>query len=65
MTLTWDQPDDIAFALMDEHPGADPLDLNFVTLHDWVCALPDFGDDPGASTEGKLEAIVMAWHAQL
>ena len=65
MSLTWDEPDEIAFALIDEHPDADPLDLNFVTLHEWICALPGFADDPDASTEGKLEAIVLAWHAQL
>lgn len=63
--LTWDQPDEIAYALADEHPGADPLDLNFVTLHEWVVALPGFGDDPEAASEPTLEAIVMAWHAQL
>ncbi len=65
MRLTWDQPDDIAFALIDEHPDADPLDLNFVTLHEWIVALPDFDDDPEVATEGKLEAVVLAWHAQL
>jgi len=26
-----------------------------------VCELKDFTDDPKASTEGKLEAIQMAW----
>jgi len=64
MGLTWDQPDEIAWALIDEHPDADPLDLNFVTLHDWIVDLPGFADDPEASNEAKLEAIVMAWHAQ-
>ena len=64
MPLTWDQPDEIAWALADEHPGADPLDLNFVTLHEWIVGLPDFTDDPDAATEAKLEAVVMAWHAQ-
>ena len=64
MPLTWDQPDEIAWALIDEHPEADPLDLNFVTLHGWIVGLPDFSDDPDTATEAKLEAIVMAWHAQ-
>jgi FeS assembly protein IscX len=50
---------------MDEHPDASPLDLNFVTLHEWIVALPDFDDDPEVATEGKLEAVVLAWHAQL
>jgi FeS assembly protein IscX len=26
-----------------------------------ITSLPDFKDDPMASTEGKLEAIQMAW----
>ena len=64
MALTWDQPDEIAWALIDEHPDANPLDLNFVTLHEWIVALSGFGDDPEAATEARLEAIVMAWHAQ-
>jgi FeS assembly protein IscX len=30
-------------------------------LHAWVCALPDFQDDPKKSNEKVLEAIQMAW----
>jgi FeS assembly protein IscX len=26
--------------------------------------LPTFNDDPGASNEGKLEAIQMAWYEE-
>jgi FeS assembly protein IscX len=63
--LRWDDTNDIAFALIDEHPDADPLDLNFVELHQWVVDLPEFDDDPEDATEGKLEAIVLAWHDQL
>jgi FeS assembly protein IscX len=62
MALTWEDTREIAFALMDTHPDADPLDLNFVELHDWIVRLPDFGDDPDAATEVKLEAIVVAWN---
>lgn len=62
MALTWEDSREIAFALLDAHPDADPLDLNFVDLLDWIIALPDFGDDPDAATEAKLEAIVVAWH---
>jgi FeS assembly protein IscX len=29
-----------------------------------VTELPDFGGDPKASNEGKLEAIQMAWHEE-
>ena len=38
--LTWDDPDDIAFELMDANPDVDPLDLNFVDLHRWSSTCP-------------------------
>jgi len=61
---TWDDSEDIALALMDAHPDVDPLTVRFTDLHKWVAALPDFKDDPAKSTEGKLEAIQMAWHEE-
>jgi FeS assembly protein IscX len=65
MGLTWDTPVEIAYALAEAHPEADPLDLNFVELHRWIVELPEFDDDPEAASEAKLEAIVLAWHAEL
>ena len=38
MGLTWQEPADIAWALIDAHPGVDPLDLNFVDLHRMIVA---------------------------
>jgi FeS assembly protein IscX len=35
--------------------------VRFTDLHGWVTGLADFTDDPKASSEGKLEAIQMAW----
>jgi len=64
MTLTWDDAEDIAERLVQTHPEIDPLTVRFTDLHRWVCALQDFGDDPKASTEGKLERIQMAWVEQ-
>jgi FeS assembly protein IscX len=64
MTLTWDDAEDIAEALAVAHPDVDPLRVRFTDLHRWVCALPEFSDDPKASTEGKLERIQMAWVAE-
>jgi FeS assembly protein IscX len=46
------------------HPDVDPLTVRFTDLHRWICALPDFGDEPKASSEGKLERIQMAWVEQ-
>lgn len=59
--LTWDQPDDIALALYDKFPDVDPTHLRYTDLHKWITELDDFADDPKNSTEGKLEAIQMAW----
>ena len=59
--LTWDQHDDIAFALSEKFPDVDPTNIRFTDLHKWITELPDFADDPAKSTEGKLEAIQMAW----
>ena len=59
--FTWDDAEDIGISLAEKYPGIDPLTVRFTDLHDWVCELEDFGDDPMKSTEGKLEAIQMAW----
>jgi len=64
MTLRWDDAEDIAEELAEVHPEIDPLTVRFTDLHRWVCELPDFEDDPKASSEGKLERIQMAWVAQ-
>jgi FeS assembly protein IscX len=61
MRLTWGDADDIAEQLIERHPDVDPLGVRFTDLHRWICELPDFDDDPKASSEGKLERIQMAW----
>lgn len=59
--LTWDNTEDIAIELYEKHPDLDPLTVRFTDLHKWVTELDDFEDDVAKSTEGKLEAIQMAW----
>jgi FeS assembly protein IscX len=59
--LTWDQPDDIALALHEKFPDVDPTYIRYTDLHKWITELEEFSDDPSKSTEGKLEAIQMAW----
>lgn len=59
--MKWSDAEDIALALMETHPGVDPLSMRFTDLHQWVVALPGFRDDPKASNEGLLEKIQMAW----
>ena len=62
--LTWSNSDDIAIELYESHPEVNPLSVSFVQMHRWVCELPDFDDDPKASSEGALESIQMAWLAE-
>jgi FeS assembly protein IscX len=62
MELKWDQAEEIAEVLAENHPGLNPLDVRFTDLRQWVIDLDEFGDDPEGSTEGKLEAIQMAWN---
>ena len=61
MGLKWDDSDEIALRLIDDHPDVNPLAVRFTDLHRWVTEIEDFEDDPKASNEGKLEAIQMAW----
>ena len=59
--LTWNNLEDIAFALYEEHPEIDPTNIRFTDLHKWITELDEFDDDPKKSNESKLEAIQMAW----
>jgi FeS assembly protein IscX len=64
MKLTWQDKEDIAIRLVEEHPTTDPLTVRFTDMHAWIVALPDFEDDPKQSNEKLLEAIQMAWHEE-
>jgi FeS assembly protein IscX len=63
--LTWNDAEDIGILLSETHPELDPLSVRFTDLHKYVTELPDFKDDPKQSNEAKLEAIQMAWHAEV
>jgi FeS assembly protein IscX len=60
----WDDPEDIAIALMEAHPGVNPLSIRFTDLHKWIISLAGFVGDPQKSNEAKLEAVQMAWHEE-
>jgi FeS assembly protein IscX len=62
--LTWDSAEDIGIELSEKFPEQNPLEVRFTDLHRYVTELPNFTDDPKASTEGKLEAIQMAWNEE-
>ena len=59
--LDWNNIDDIALSLHEKFPDLDPTHIRFTDLHKWIMDLDDFAGEPSASTEGKLEAIQMAW----
>jgi FeS assembly protein IscX len=61
MGLKWSDAEEIAIQLAETFADQDPLEVRFTDLHRFVTELPDFDDDPKASSEGKLEAIQMAW----
>jgi FeS assembly protein IscX len=62
--LTWLDSEDLGILLREKFPDVDPLTVAFTDLHRWVCELEEFGDDPNASNEKKLEAIQMAWYEE-
>ena len=61
MSLKWTDTLDIALALDEQHGDVDPQYIRFTDLHQWVCDLDEFDDDPEASSEKILEAIQMTW----
>jgi len=61
MSLKWIDSLEVAIALDEAHPDVDPKFVRFTDLHDWVCELDDFDDDPKHSGEKILEAIQAAW----
>ena len=65
MSLKWTDVLDIAIELAESKSGVDPRYVNFVDLHRWVLALPDFDDDPQRGGEKVLEAIQAAWIEEL
>ena len=61
MELHWSDVQRIAEELYDNEPDLDPTTLRMTELHAKILALPDFDDDPQASTEARLEAILQIW----
>jgi FeS assembly protein IscX len=59
--MKWIDSEEIAIALLEKYPDADPRTVRFTDLRRWVCELENFSDDPNRSGEKILEAIQMAW----
>ena len=62
--MTWEDAEDIGIELSEKFPDIDPLTVRFTDLHKHVTELNGFTGDPTKSTEGKLEAIQMAWYEE-
>ncbi len=61
MGIKWTDSLDIGIELADKFPDVNPQYIRFTDLHQWVCELEEFDDEPDASNEKILEAIQMAW----
>ena len=59
--MKWTDALEIAIALAEKHPDVNPQYVRFTDLHQWVCELDGFDDDPERSNERILEAIQAAW----
>lgn len=59
--MEWTDAEDIGIELFEKYPKMNPLDVRFTDLHRMVMELDEFEDEPDKSSEGKLEAIQMAW----
>jgi len=59
--MKWTDTLEIAIQLDEAHPDVDPQYVRFTDLHEWVCALEEFDDDPAHSNEKILESIQMHW----
>jgi FeS assembly protein IscX len=62
--LHWEDAEDLGLLLADKFPDINPLEVRFTDLHKMIIELPTFADDPQKSSEGKLEAIQMAWNEE-
>lgn len=59
--MKWTDVQRIAEELYDRDPGLNPVTVRFTDMHQWICELEDFDDDPEGSNEQILEAILMKW----
>ncbi|MGB6431850.1 MAG: Fe-S cluster assembly protein IscX [Candidatus Acidiferrales bacterium] len=60
----WSDAEEIGIQLSEKYPDTDPLTVRYTDLHKWVVELEGFSGDAQESSEGKLEAIQMAWYEE-
>ena len=61
MILTWQDTREIGEVLYEKFHDIDPKTVRFTDIHQWICLLNDFDDDPQLSNEKVLEAILLVW----
>ena len=59
--MKWTDVQRIAEELYDRVRVLNPVTVRFTDMHQWICELEDFDDDPEGSNEQILEAILMKW----
>lgn len=59
--MKWTDVQRIAEELYDRDPDLNSVTVRFTDMHQWICELEDFDDDPEGSNEQILEAILMKW----
>lgn len=64
LEFDWDDSEEIGIQLAEKFPETDPLTIRFTELLKWVVDLDGFTGDAQQSSEGKLEAIQMAWYEE-
>ena len=65
MNIRWSDIIEIAIGRNEAYPEIDPQWISFPDLHQKICGLENFEDDPQNSNEKILEAIQMAWMDEL
>ena len=65
MKIRWSDIIEIAIGLNEAYPEIDPQWISSPDLHQKICGLENFEDDPQNSNEKILEAIQMAWMDEL
>ena len=65
MGLKWTDSREIGEALYDAYPDLDPKTVRFTDMHQWICDLEDFDDDPQASNEKILDFVSLAGRGRI
>lgn len=64
MELYWEDDYALALALQRAHPAVNPLEVDWVTLRQWVLELPEFVDDRSVMALYLLENIQREWYEE-